>query len=66
MSKNQLLVLMLGDGFSTVEEAGEDAGKGVGMGIIKETVHQMGGKMNIATAKHQYTRFSIKFPKAKP
>ncbi|UOP05439.2 ATP-binding protein [Conchiformibius kuhniae] len=66
LSKNQLLVLMLGDGFSTVEEAGEDAGKGVGMGIIKETVHQMGGKMNIATAKHQYTRFSIKFPKAKP
>lgn len=65
LNKNQLLLLMLGDGFSTVEESGEDAGKGIGMGIIKETVHQMGGKMNIATAHNKYTRFSIKFPKAK-
>lgn len=65
LNKNQLLMLMLGDGFSTLDEATEDAGKGVGMGIIKQTVHQMGGKMNIATVQHQYTRFSIKFPKAK-
>ncbi|QMT33312.1 ATP-binding protein [Conchiformibius steedae DSM 2580] len=65
LNKNQLLMMMLGDGFSTLDEATEDAGKGVGMGIIKETVHGMGGKMNIATAQHQYTRFSIKFPKAK-
>lgn len=65
LNKNQLLLLMLSDGFSTADEANEDAGKGVGMGIIKTTVQEMGGKMNIATAQHQYTRFSIKFPKAK-
>ena len=65
LNKNQLLLTMLGDGFSTLDEANEDAGKGVGMGIIKEAVHGMGGKMNIATAQHKYTRFNIKFPKAK-
>lgn len=65
LSKNQLLMVMLGDGFSTLPEADEDGGRGVGMGIVKETVHRMGGKMNIATVKDQYTRFSIKFPKAK-
>ncbi len=61
--KKQLLALMLSDGFSTASEATEDAGKGVGMGIIKETVHDMGGKMNISTAPQQYTRFTITMPK---
>lgn len=63
LTKNQLLMLMLGDGFTTLEQATEDGGKGIGMGIIKDTIHKMGGKMNIATAPNQYTRFSIKFPK---
>lgn len=61
--KKQLLALMLSDGFSTASESTEDAGKGVGMGIIKETVHDMGGKMNISTAPQQYTRFTITMPK---
>lgn len=65
LTKNQLLMVMLNDGFSTLPDADEDGGRGIGMGIVKETVHRMGGKMNIATAKDQYTRFSIKFPKAK-
>ncbi|QMT31041.1 ATP-binding protein [Alysiella filiformis] len=63
LSRNQLLALMMSDGFSTLDHASEDAGKGVGMGIIKESVKQMGGKMNVASAFEQYTRFTFSFPK---
>lgn len=63
LSRNQLLALMMSDGFSTLDHASEDAGKGVGMGIIKESVRQMGGKMNVASAFEQYTRFTFSFPK---
>ncbi|MDO4433701.1 MAG: ATP-binding protein [Alysiella sp.] len=62
-SRNQLLTLMMSDGFSTLNHASEDAGKGIGMGIIKETVRDMGGKINIASAFTQYTRFTFSFPK---
>lgn len=64
LSRNQLLALMMSDGFSTLDHASEDAGKGVGMGIIKESVKQMGGKMNVASAFEQYTRFTFSFPKS--
>lgn len=63
LSRNQLLALMMSDGFSTLDHASEDAGKGVGMGIIKDAVKQMGGKMNVSSALEQYTRFTFSFPK---
>lgn len=65
LSRSQLLNVMMSDGFSTLDHASEDAGKGVGMGIIKDSVRRMGGKMNVASAFEQYTRFTFSFPKNK-
>lgn len=66
LSKKQLLGLMLSDGFSTATTATEDAGRGVGMGVVRQTVQKMGGKLNINTAYQQYTRFNITFPPQQP
>ena len=66
LSKKQLLSLMLSDGFSTAAQNTEDAGKGVGMGLIRQSIQKMGGKFNINTAYEQYTRFTICFPPKQP
>ena len=66
LSKKQLLSLMLSDGFSTAAQNTEDAGKGVGMGVIRQSIQKMGGKFNINTAYEQYTRFTISFPPKQP
>lgn len=66
LSKKQLLSLMLSDGFTTADAVTEDAGRGVGMGVVRQTVQKMGGKLNINTAYQQYTRFNITFPPQQP
>lgn len=63
LDKRQLLNLMFSSGFSTADESTEDAGKGVGMDIIKTTVQELGGKLNVSTRPESYTRFSFSFPK---
>lgn len=63
MQQQQLLSLMFSSGFSTVTQESEDAGRGVGMDIIKDIIKNMGGRINIATDAESYTRFSMTFPK---
>lgn len=63
LSKNDLLALMMSDGFSTIDQATEDAGKGIGMGIVKDSIHQLHGRMNVNSSPEQYTRFTFTFPK---
>lgn len=61
--QRQLLNLMFSNGFSTASEETEDAGRGVGMDIIKATIQNMGGRIGVSTAAEGYTRFSLSFPK---
>lgn len=63
MQQQQLLSLMFSSGFSTATQESEDAGRGVGMDIIKDIIKNMGGRINIATDAESYTRFSMTFPK---
>jgi HPt (histidine-containing phosphotransfer) domain-containing protein len=51
-------------GFSTVEGANKDAGRGVGMNLIADLVQQAGGKISIASAAGRYTRFTVTLPEA--
>ena len=62
--QRQLINLMFSNGFSTASEETEDAGRGVGMDIIKATIQNMGGRIGVSTAAEGYTRFSLSFPKA--
>lgn len=63
LEQRQLLNFMFSSGFSTAVKETEDAGRGVGMDIIKDTVQRMGGKISVASSPENYTRFSLRFPK---
>ena len=58
----KLLKLMFSSGFSTADKQSEDAGRGVGMDIIKDRINQLKGKMQIGSKRNVFTRFSINFP----
>lgn len=63
LSKNELIRLMFDSGISTTRQSGEDAGRGVGMDIIRESIKQLNGKLQIYSKPGSYTRFIVKFPK---
>lgn len=64
LDKRALLNAIFSSGFSTAKEQTEDAGRGVGMDIIKANMQSMGGKISISSQPEQYTRFKFVFPKA--
>lgn len=64
LDRRRLLALMFSSGFSTAEHQTEDAGRGVGMDIVKNTIQQLGGKINVASQAEIHTRFSFIFPQA--
>jgi len=59
LDKRALISLLFTPGFSTAEKSTEDAGRGVGMDIIKDTIQKMGGRIGVSTAAEGYTRFSL-------
>lgn len=63
LGTKELLALMFSSGFSTLEESTGDAGRGVGLDVIKDRVNAVGGKINISTSLGAYTRFTFTFPK---
>ena len=63
LGSKELLALIFSPGFSTLDTSTEDAGRGVGLDIIKDRVSALGGKIGISTHAGSYTRFSFTFPK---
>lgn len=64
LDKRALLNAIFSSGFSTAKEQTEDAGRGVGMDIIKANMQSLGGKISISSQPEQYTRFKFVFPKS--
>lgn len=62
LTKQQLQQLIFNSGLSTASAVGEDAGRGVGMDVIKERVKQLSGQIGILSEQGKYTRFVIQFP----
>ncbi len=60
--KKQLLSLMFLSGFTTVKTVDEDAGRGVGMDLVKNRVQALGGKIQVSTQDGLFTRFTIRLP----
>ena len=54
--------LLFRPGFSTLAEADEDGGRGVGMSVVAEHVRALRGRVAIASGDGQYTRFTITLP----
>lgn len=64
MTKKQLARAMFELGATTADRAGEDAGRGLGMDVIKDRVRELEGKMNFATSWGKGTKFVVTFPQA--
>ena len=60
--RQKILMAMFTSGLSTMNGENEDAGRGVGMDVIRNRIHALGGKLQVATRAQQYTRFVIRFP----
>ncbi len=64
LDTKQTFALLFQPGFSTVETASKDAGRGVGMNLIAELTSQMGGRVSVATSVGKFTRLTMTLPRA--
>ena len=59
---NQIYSLIFHPGFSTVTTTGVNAGRGVGMDLVREKVKAYGGKLRFKTSVGKFTEFRIILP----
>jgi signal transduction histidine kinase len=62
LDAKQIYSLLFKPGFSTVESATKDAGRGVGMNLVADLMHQVGGRVGVATARGRFTRLTVTMP----
>jgi two-component system chemotaxis sensor kinase CheA len=62
LEAKQIYSLLFKPGFSTVENATKDAGRGVGMNLVADLMHQVGGRVGVATARGRFTRLTVTLP----
>jgi two-component system, chemotaxis family, sensor kinase CheA len=58
-----LLSLIFRPDFSTADTATQDAGRGAGLGLVKDLIGRQGGKVAFESQKAKGTHFRIQFPK---
>jgi chemotaxis protein histidine kinase CheA len=59
LDSRALLALLFQPGFSTSDRQDRDAGRGVGLDLVRRTVQELGGKVGISTALGKFTRFRV-------
>jgi chemotaxis protein histidine kinase CheA len=64
LDTKQIFSLLFHSGFSTLDIATKDAGRGVGMNLIADLTNQMGGRVSIATSAGKFTRLTMTLPRA--
>ena len=60
----KILSLIFTPGFSTLDQANDIAGRGVGMDVIKEKINYAKGKLQILTRKGRGTKFTVTLPES--
>ena len=65
LDAKQVFALLFQPGFSTVETATKDAGRGVGMNLMAGLMQQVGGRVSVATMPGKFTRLTMSLPPAK-
>jgi HPt (histidine-containing phosphotransfer) domain-containing protein/PAS domain-containing protein len=63
LEAKQIFSLLFQAGFSTLETATKDAGRGVGMNLIAELTNQLGGRVSVATTPGRFTRLTVTLPR---
>lgn len=64
LTEAQLINVLFTSGFSTKDSVDEDAGRGVGLDVIKARVQEAQGKLNVTSKADQGTHFTITLPLA--
>jgi HPt (histidine-containing phosphotransfer) domain-containing protein/PAS domain-containing protein len=64
MDTKQVFSLLFQTGFSTIETATKDAGRGVGLNLIADLTNQMGGRVSVATSAGKFMRLTMTLPHA--
>jgi chemosensory pili system protein ChpA (sensor histidine kinase/response regulator) len=62
MSEQESLGLVFLPGFSTAREVSEISGRGVGLDIVKATVHKLKGTLTLGSQPGRGTTFTIRLP----
>lgn len=61
-SDEETLNLIFSQGLSTADKLSLNAGRGVGMSIVKESIGSMGGSISVASEPQRGTTFTIRIP----
>ena len=64
LDDRRALSLIFMAGFSTQSEVTKDAGRGVGMDIVRNLIQELGGKVGVSTTEGRFARFRIWLPAA--
>ena len=62
LEDNDVLDLLFKTGFSSTEEVTGVSGRGVGLDVVKTSVKEMGGTVEVSTQKGKGTHFTLKLP----
>jgi two-component system chemotaxis sensor kinase CheA len=62
MADEDVWQLIFAPGFSTADEVTDVSGRGVGMDVVKRNIHEMGGHVEIASARGRGTTIRIVLP----
>ncbi|UOP04838.2 ATP-binding protein [Conchiformibius kuhniae] len=60
--ESKLYGLLFRSGFSTLPESNQDAGRGIGMDIVRARIQTLNGRIAITTEAGKFTCFVITFP----
>lgn len=60
--ESKLMGILFRSGFSTLPESNQDAGRGIGMDIIRTRIQSLNGRVGITTEAGKFTCFVITFP----
>jgi two-component system sensor histidine kinase and response regulator WspE len=62
LEREELFELLFMPGFSTAREITPISGRGVGLDIVRANLSKVGGRIQIESAKGQFTRFILSLP----
>ncbi len=62
LSRSDIINLIFLPAFSTADAVGDQAGRGVGMDVVKQTIEGMSGNIEVETARGVGTKFTLELP----